>query len=253
MVKKVAGLKVNYVKFGSGIKLLMLHGWGGSLESLENLGTRLSKKGFEVLLVDLPGFGNSERPKEAFSLDDYSSIVEKLLNELNWKEVMLFGHSFGGAVAIKITLRKRLKVRKLILCNSSGIRYPEGLKIKSIKKIAKIGNKASRIPIVKNLYQPLRKFFYYYILGERDYIDHEEIAGTFRKVIKEDLQTQLGGVEVPTIIIWGEKDSSTPLEHGKIIHEKIKGARLEMIKGKGHSLPKTDPSLVEDIVLRDLK
>ncbi|MBU0976520.1 alpha/beta hydrolase, partial [Patescibacteria group bacterium] len=187
MFTTIRSLKISYEVLGEGEPILLLHGWGGSLESMKALGSRLKDQGFKVILVDLPGFGKSDKPREAFWLEDYAQIIEEFLKQLEIENPVLFGHSFGGAISIKITTRKNVKVKKLILCNSSGIRLPKEKKQKVVGKVAKIVKAFARIPLLGRLYPYLRKFFYYYILGERDYIDHQEIAGTFEKVIVEDL------------------------------------------------------------------
>jgi pimeloyl-ACP methyl ester carboxylesterase len=268
MQTSVNGLKLNYETLGKGEPILLLHGWGGSLESLTALGTRLKAKGgdqdenqlpntqhptpniLQPILLDLPGFGKSDTPKSDFSLDDYAETVEEFLKQQGVKELYVFGHSFGGAIAIKLAVRGNIQIKKLVLCNASGIRNVQSTMYNlQLRNIAK---KVSQWPIIKSIYPTLRKFYYYYILRNRDYIDHQEIAGTFKKVVAEDLTPILKDVKVPTLLLWGELDKDTPLEHAKIMESKIAcpehsrraDCRLKIVKGIGHGLPKQRPELV---------
>jgi len=252
MLVSIKGLKINWKYFGSGNPILLLHGWGGSIQSLLNLGKLLSERDLKVYLLDLPGFGKSGKPVKSFNLDDYAEVVEDFLKQLGINELFVFGHSFGGAVAIKLAVRGNIKVRKLVLCNASGIR-----KLKTISHplsvIVKLGKVIKRIPILKEIYLFFRKVFYYHILGNRDYIDYEEIAGTYKKIVAEDLTPLLHKVKVPTLLIWGEKDKDTPLAYADIFHKGIKSSELKVYKNEGHGLPKSKPELIYKDIKRFLR
>jgi pimeloyl-ACP methyl ester carboxylesterase len=95
-----------YELTGKGKLLVLLHGWGDSSKGLRLLQTELAKH-YKVLAVDLPGFGASEPPKNAWRLDDYANFVAALLAKLKiGSPYAIIGHSNGGAVAIRINIRK---------------------------------------------------------------------------------------------------------------------------------------------------
>ncbi|HSQ88585.1 alpha/beta hydrolase, partial [Romboutsia sp.] len=81
----------------------------------------------------------------------------------------------------------------------------------------------------------------------------EEISGTFRKVVKEDLKKDLNLIDVPTLIIWGKKDRSTPLEHGKILHKGIKKSKFIVFEKLGHGIPKTHPEVISKVIRNNIE
>lgn len=118
------GLKITY-RFSKGLTeqpvVLLLHGWGGNLNSFRYLEKELISSGFSVLTMDFPGFGGSEQPPESFTLHDYYKIVSQLLEVENLQSVNVVAHSFGGRVAIMLASLKPQKVNKLVLVDSAGI------------------------------------------------------------------------------------------------------------------------------------
>jgi pimeloyl-ACP methyl ester carboxylesterase len=254
LITGINDLKINYEILGEGKPVMLLHGWGGSLESLRALGSGLEGQGgLKVILIDLPGFGKSDRPVEdGFSLDDYAEVVEEFINQQDIQNPVLFGHSFGGAVSIKTAIRKNVEIQKLILCNSSGIRKAKSQQ-KTAKSIVQAFKGLSDLPVFKSIYPILRRFIYYYVLRNRDYIDHLDIAETFKKILSEDLTEQLSRIEVPTLLLWGENDKSTPLKHGKMMKLKIRNSKIKIFHGEGHGLPKFKPELIVDDIIDFLK
>jgi pimeloyl-ACP methyl ester carboxylesterase len=246
-------LQINYEIIGEGVPVVFLHGWGGSLESLKKLAELITAEGYQAILIDLPGFGKSDTPKKSYTLGEYAETTELLLFELKINNCYVFGHSFGGSIGIKLVLRDEVSVNKLILCNSSGVRNLDSRKQKFWERVAHYARKSVSIPLLRRPYAVIRKLFYYYILRNRDYIDHPELAETFKNVIHEDLTQQLQRIDIPVTLIWGELDKDTPVEHAKIMHKELRYSDLYVLEGQGHGLPKNKPELVSPIVIGFLK
>ena len=100
MKKIVKNINTNYIQYGEGKDILLLHGWGQKVEAFRPIIESL-KKDFKVYTLDFPGFGRSEEPKTIWSVYDYADMVEKFVKELEIKNPTIFGHSFGGRVAIR--------------------------------------------------------------------------------------------------------------------------------------------------------
>lgn len=226
-----------------------MHGWGGSANSLSKLQDDLVEKGFLVYDLDLPGFGKSPLTKEVMDMDDYANEVKKMIKDRKIENPILIGHSFGGKIATKIAIEDPSLISGIVLIAASGIKPDNENKKNIFKNISRFGKKIFSLPVLKSIYKPVRKFYYYYIVRERDYFNAgEKLAKTFEKVNSEFYGDLLGLIDIPTLIIWGELDSITPLWMGKEYSEKIKRAKLEVVEGVGHNLPLIKPEIVSEII-----
>lgn len=241
----INGLKINYRTIGEGRPLLILHGWGSQSAKWQRVGEILAEKGIKTIIPDLPGFRESEKPKTAWDLDDYCDFVREFIDFLKLEKFYLLGHSFGGEVAIKYSLRCPEKIDRLFLVAASCLRT-RNLKKKLLYIISKIFKIFSFSPF-------LRKVFYRFIVGKSDYLSIKGVMrDTYLKVIAEDLSSLLSKVQVPTVIIWGEKDDITPLRDAYKINSKIQNSKLEIISGAKHNLHLETPEKLGDRVSQEL-
>jgi len=206
--------------------LVFLHGWGATAKIFNTVFYYL-KDEFNIRYFDLPGFGNTPIEK-VMTLKDYAEFVYKFLKKNNIKEPIIIGHSFGGAIAVKLSLLHPKSISKLILVSASAVRQPRR-KMLLLKKLADV--------LKPLLPKKLRKFILKILrLDKTDYaqIDSQKLKETFKKIINEDLSPYLSSVKIPTLVIWGEKDIVTPLKEGEIIAKSIPNAKLSVIKNAGH-------------------
>ena len=108
----VKGLKINYVQYGKGKDIVLLHGWGQNIEMMKPLGDPFSDR-YRITILDLPGFGQSEEPKEAWTMSNYNEMLEDFLNQVQVKKPIMIGHSFGGRLAIRYSAEH--PIEKLVL------------------------------------------------------------------------------------------------------------------------------------------
>ena len=101
---------------------VILEGWGTNIPVYDSVAATINTK-MKVLLFDLPGFGESDEPKEAWSVDDYSDFFIKLLDALGIKKCTLIGHSYGGRMIIKLAVRESIpfEIKRIVLIDSAGI------------------------------------------------------------------------------------------------------------------------------------
>jgi len=243
----IKGLKINYKIIGEGKPLLILHGWGSNSEKWQRVAELLARKGFKVIVPDLSGFGQSQEPKQAWGLDDYCNFVEEFVKILGLEKFFLLGHSFGGALAIKLSLRIPEKIEKLFLVSAS-FRRRKKLKKRVFGVLAKTLKIFSFLP----LYPYFKRGFYKFLLKS----DYPSTRGIMRKsylkIIKEDLSDILNKIKIPAIIIWGEKDDITPLKHGRLLNEKIKESELVVLPAVGHNIRTEAPEKLTQIISKFL-
>jgi len=208
--------------------LVFIHGWGASSEIFKPFCHYLQND-FVVYFLDLPGFGDSPIGKPMV-LKDYADFVYKFLQKNKIEKPVIIGHSFGGAAAAKLAILHPESVSKLILVGASAIRQPR-CKMILVKKAADFLKPILPLKLRKFILKLLK-------LDKTDYaqIESPELKETFKNVISEDLRPYLPLIKSPTLVIWGEKDTVTPLSEGKTIAKTIPGAKLSIIKNTGHFL-----------------
>lgn len=225
--------------------IVLLHGWGASKEKLVPLGNSLKKRGWHVFIPDLPGFGKGIRPLKPWGLNEYSEYILKLINKFMGKnEVYIFGHSFGGRVAIKLAYLYPERIKGIILCGSSGISRANFLKRLFFLTLAKIG----KLFFLKN--EALRRLVYK-LAKEHDY---EKTSGvmreTFKLIINENLKPLLPDIKASTLILWGKEDKTTKHSDAIIINSKVIQSELVSFSGVGHQLPYLRPEKLADQITK---
>lgn len=215
--------------------LVFIHGWGGCWQSWFPILEAL-KNDYHVFALDLPGHGQ-EKIEKALNLSDYSDFVKKYLEKNNIKNPILIGHSFGGAIICDLLIKNPNLSSKIILVDAAPIRPVPTFNQKIIFLTTQSIKKIFSIPFLKPFFQKTRHFAYRIIgLTKSDYysIQNPILKQTFSTVIREDLTNKLSKIKAKTLIIWGEKDLSTPLHQGQEINKLIPNSKLIIIPNAGH-------------------
>lgn len=223
----------------------MLHGWGGSLHGFDLLVPNLATV-HRVIRLDLPGFGGTETPSETWNLDNYIDFVKSFIQKLDLKVEVLVGHSFGGRIAIKGLTTKNLTADQLILIGSAGLAKSQTLRNLILKSLTKIGNLISYLPPFIFWRRQLKRKLYRAIGS--DYLDAGVLRQTYLKIIAEDLSLIAPNVSVPTLLIWGAEDVTTPLTDGRRLASLIPHSQLEIIKDTDHDVHQQKPEQVNELI-----
>ncbi len=241
----VNNLAVEYQDQGQGPVILLLHGWGQSLQTFDQLAADLQSD-FRVVRLDLPGFGSSQRPQKAWGVGDYARMAEDFARKLNLTVDAAIGHSFGGRIAIVLAARDHLSLRRLVLIDAAGVAKSATTRNMVIKSLAKAGKVATSLPGLHYFQASMRRHLYR-AAGSTDYLLAGPMKDIFLKTIHEDLQRQAAKIAVPTLAIWGRDDTETPLSDGQLLVGQIHGVRLEVLEG-GHFIYLDQPQQVTQLV-----
>ncbi len=227
----VDGLVTYYEKYGQGPVILLLHGWGDSAKGLRQLGHTLADS-FTVLALDLPGFGETEAPKSDWSLNDYASFVQHTLEKLNLTNMYgIIGHSNGGSIAIHGIAADNFTAKRLVLLASAGIRPKITIKRTVFTILAKTGN-AATLWMPERYRRTLRQSLY--TAAGSDMLVVPELEGTFKKTVRQDVQSDAQTISIPTLLIFAAHDHSIPVESGQRFHSLISNSQLEILPEAGH-------------------
>ena len=239
MVFSFEGAQMYYEMTGSGDRiLLLLHGWGGSTESWIPV-VRDFQSDFRVIAVDFPGFGKSPEPESGWSVEDYAKLVEAFIRSLNVPKVNLMAHSFGGRVALAVNRDMPDFVEKQILTGCAGLKPAQDAKPKLSARLIRFLSGLAERPAMRavlgekrleGLRNRLRNHF-----GSEDYKNASpRMRETFQKVIAQDLSDCLPCAKAPTLLIWGENDTATPLWMGQKMEKSMRDAGLVVFENCGH-------------------
>lgn len=235
MIRKIDDIPVNYIEKGNGEAVLLLHGWGADITLYQGIIDTLAK-GRRVIALDMPGFGKTPEPPGPWCVDDYVDFVLKFIETFEVKRISIVVHSFGGRVFFKMNSRKNLPftIEKAVLIDSAGILPKKTLKQKISLRCYKIGRAVMSTRVLHFLYpdavDDMRR--------RRGSADYNNATPTMRatlvKVVNEDLEPFIHLVKCPTLLIWGDRDTATPLADGKRMEELIPDAGLVVCEGAGH-------------------
>ena len=229
----IDGLKIEYTEQGSGTPVLLLHGWGSSFDVYKGIMASLCDR-CRLVAVNFPGCGGSDTMSEPWNIDDYCNFVIKFMDAVGLDNPILMGHSHGGRVVLKMTAEKMVSPPKIVLLDSAGLipkkTFKQNLRAKSFKAIKRV----LTLPGIKNhsegLLQKARNHY-----GSADYNAAPEVLRkTLVSLVNTDIRNILPNISCPSLLIWGDKDTATPLEDAKIIESLIPDAGLCVLEGTGH-------------------
>ena len=220
MIKHIKGVDVNYIEYGKGDDIVLLHGWGQNISMMRPVGDKLDG---HIIILDLPGYGDSAEPKSIWTIYDYSEFLHEFLKSINVDNPILIGHSFGGKISLEYA--SKYKVKKLILFASP---FKKGIEKMPFK--TKILKAAKKIPVLNKLEGFAKKH-----IGSTDY---KNATDTMRKILVEtvnlDISDDVKKIKCPTFIFWGTNDEAVPLSDAYLLESLIKDSGLVVYEGCTH-------------------
>lgn len=238
----VNGLIVSYEIAGNGKPLLLLHGWGDSKETFDELKTRLTRE-YQTICVDLPGFGKTQAPPQAWSLNDYADFVGGFCKKLQLSPYAVIGHSNGGAIAIRGLSSRTLEAAKAVLIASSGVRNTKRIRKKLYSRGSKVVKPFLKL-LPKKISARIRRRAYAALGSDMFVAPH--LQETFKNIVADDIQGDAKNITIPCLLLYGAVDTVTPVSIGEQLNNQLPNARLEVIEGTSHFLHQEKPDIIHD-------
>ena len=262
----IDGLSTHYIECGQGEPVILIHGFYQDLNTwIKNIDALA--RHFKVFAYDLWGLGYSTRQAHEYGYPLYVNQLSHFLDALGIKKAHLIGHSLGGGTAIAFSAQNKERVNKLILVDSAGI--PRSLPFRS--KIFNLPN-VGELLMSFNTNIIRRKTFTDLWIYDTKVLSPELFEQLFRfqkiegsskamlTILRKDffntLSTEidlLRTLDIPTMVIWGEKDRNIPLETGVEMHRRLKGSRFEAFPNAGHMSNLEFPAKFNQLVLDFLR
>lgn len=241
------GVRIHHGDAGSGEPVLMLHGTGPGSNAWNNFRLNVDALAarFRVLPVDLPRFGRSAKVAlPGPRLDVLSGVVRDLLDalELDWAHIV--GNSMGAQVALKLAIDSPDRLGRLVLVAPAALSRSAVVPMPTevVRMIA--GYYADEGPSVEKMRQLMRALVY-----DPASVTDEAVAERYEESVRPDviavnqgphwahqsLEADLGRVAAPTLLIWGQDDRASPIDHALILLRALPDARLHVIARCGHS------------------
>ena len=232
--------------------ILILHWWWWSSESWLQIWEILENNWFRVIVPDLPWFWETPLTS-VFTLDLYKDFVVEFAKSLWLNDFILWGHSNWWAISIKVANSKELNIKLLVLNNSAGIRDDE----KRVRRRSFIWNISKPFKFITNTeYWKKARRLFYKAIWSHDYIKSEEVPfmkETYLIMISSDLQKEIRNIETPTLLIWWEKDTYTPLADWEYMKRNIKNSSFIVLENEKHWIHLQNPQLLAKTFLNYIK
>ncbi len=257
---RIGGLNAHVSEGGSGMPLLLVHGLGGP--PTWRLIFEPLMRHFRVLSIDLPGFGGSDPPKRWYSNRDYADFLVQTAEELEFRDGIVCGVSWGGQLAVEFADRQPARVAALVLIASSGLRRRV---YASAPAVARAVAGALRRTILQSpaLIGLISRALYYEIdsrppdsvalFAEQLSPDgrKEAFANALLAAAAGDprMAEKLSRIRAPALILWGENDLVIPKKHAFRFQKAIPDATLRLFPRCGHAMPLEKPEELIDALL----
>jgi 4,5:9,10-diseco-3-hydroxy-5,9,17-trioxoandrosta-1(10),2-diene-4-oate hydrolase len=261
----VASQRVRLVRTGTGSAVVLIHGFGSSIYTWKDVIPALAAR-HDVIALDLPGFGESDRPAD-LSLEDLPRAVIGLMDRLGIERAALVGNSMGGATAAIVAATVPQRVSRLVLLDAAGFNMePEARPLVVRLTTSWAAPVLGLLPGKRLLVErSLRQVFHddALVTEERvsEYLAPARRPGTFVAMRSlgasigdrpSRVANALGDITAPTLVVWGGDDRWIPLAHADRFVAGIAGARKLVIPACGHMPQEEKPGEVARLVLEFL-
>lgn len=248
---------------GAGVPVVFIHGFPTSSHLWGDV-VPLMPPGHRLVIVDLLGYGRSDRPLgHAVDIDAHAERTVALLDELRIQRACIVGHGMGGGIAQAVTVGHPHRVSSLCLIDSAPLdRQPINLSRLAFLVFAMAGIVPTSA-MLATLHRELRRGYIdgaraehsidLYLRPFRDAAGRAAMLAHVRSLARAqtpESSQRLSSISVPTSLIWGQRDRLVPLLLGQRLQAAIPGATLDVIPGARHFTPEESPQRITEVIAR---
>ncbi len=259
---------INYEIYGQGDKnIVLLHGFGASLQSWNDIRYLFDKNIYKLYLVDLKGFGfSSKLTNDDYSFEAQSELILDFINKKNIKNTTIIGHSYGGGIALltylNSTKNSESKIKKLILIDCAAyldnipffLKYLRNPLIRFLMFTFTTSDFRAKYTLYRLFFdsrkiteERIKRYSYFYSLpgANQSMIQAAEqiIPKNYSKLINN-----YSKITIPTLIIWGENDPILDIQQGIRLHQSIRTSIFKIINDCGHIPHEEKPKITYEII-----
>jgi pimeloyl-ACP methyl ester carboxylesterase len=233
--------RLHWTEWGaaSASPVLLLHGWGSSAENMDAIAAALASA-YHVFNVDLPGHGFSPAPEAPLGVPEHAALLARLIDREIGGPVAVVGHSNGGRIALYMASHEpyRRRIRKLVLVSPSGVTPHRSAGYHLRRAVA--GTLKAPFALLPGRLREfgldwLRHSLLWRALGSADYRALEgAMRETFVRTVTYHLDERVRGIEVPTLLFWGTRDTAVSRRQMQFLETTIPDAGLIVLENAGH-------------------
>jgi pimeloyl-ACP methyl ester carboxylesterase len=248
-----------------GAPILLIHGFGTCSFLFRDIGPALAQSNRTAFAIDLFGYGESDRPFDAqFGIEAQSDYLDRALTALRLSKATMVGIDLGGAIAMHLAYTRPERVERLVLVNAIALDDVPADDIKTMQR--NTGRYALRVsrgilgaaPLMRELLERsvskpenmpeslVARYLAPYV--GQDGLNH--LLALARSVDKDDMaDIELGQIDCPTMIVWGDQDPFVSPKLGDRLADTIPGSRLVRLPGTGRLVPEEAPETLANMIL----
>jgi len=232
--------KIYFEEYGKGNPLILVHGYTESIKIWSDYKESLSKE-FRLILIDLPGHGNSSMLDHIHTMELMADSIKAVLDHLNIDKTVMVGHSMGGYVSLAFARKYARMLKGLGLFHSTSLADSDESKQAREKAIEAIGNNHSRflLNFIPDLFSPESRDIFkneiQYLIDEASQMNPQSLIAA-QKGMKERSSTLdvLINASFPVMFIAGQKDSRIPFENVWVQMALTETAHSLILRNVGH-------------------
>lgn len=254
--------KLHYVAAGRGPEVILLHGLGGSWDHWRIIIPILSTR-HRVYVLDLPGFGLSDKPEISYTIPFMAKAVLAFMKEVGAGQADFVGHCLGGQIILELALKNPEKIRRMILLNSTGaqslwepLRLLALMALEVLERNPELFSPGWAKQLVENSFyeagkesEEMIKFF----TAALQRPEGRQLVRSFSKagqgILNHSITDDLRKIRVPTMVVWGQNDELLSLDNAVKLNREITGSQLQLIPRCGHIPQLERPEYLARIML----